>query len=176
MPSCLFRWDNQPQSRSCVRAAGFASGESLIPDARTRAASAVTEAADASRSSPTPAREPLPPSPRQRTQLPSGPFQARCSALRVAQLCLLGENRSRGRGRGHGRGRGRHPASGSGPGPGIRLRPPVPVPAPYPFDRAASTRSDGRMYFQCFLSQRLGPLSLQPNTRSPGSQNTRTCM
>ena len=46
----------------------------------------------------------------------------------------------------------------------------------YPCEREARTRSAARMYFQCFLSQRLGPLSLQPQARSLGSQNTRTCI
>jgi len=32
------------------------------------------------------------------------------------------------------------------------------------------------MYFQCFLSQRFGPLSVQPNVRSVGVQKIRTCM
>jgi hypothetical protein len=31
-------------------------------------------------------------------------------------------------------------------------------------------------YFQCFLSQRFGPLSVHPNARSVGAQKIRTCM
>jgi hypothetical protein len=60
--------------------------------------------------------------------------------------------------------------------PALRAARNFPTSSSYPSWRETVTESEARMYFQCFFSQRVGPLSLHPRARSAGSQYTRTCM
>ena len=168
MPTCLFRWDNRPKSRSCARTRpGWPTAGQL--------GSPVTQVSLDSAEGPN---------------------------LRLALLFEIRTEPARREGLGRNERRGRildvfdrgvrpraRTAAASATGeiqtvvlgarenfPGrTELEGLAPL-GRYPFERVPRTRSDAGMYFQCFLSQRLGPLSLQPKARSLGSQNTRTCM